>query len=158
MCFSSVTVTHRHSQALFIWRGLPTYTGRANFSYISLQKVESRLHEKQNSPLRLHVHSSPYTLRSTTDQTHQTNQTMRQVSAQEKIKTMEKDKVVTPQKWSRSLARFQIQCFHWENFGIEVSYDERFDYSGITSRHEDRHKQVANIKTANPNSRATAKY
>ena len=55
--------------------GLPTYTGRANFSYISFQNVESRLHEKKISPLRLHVHSSPYTLRSTTDQTDQTNQT-----------------------------------------------------------------------------------
>ena len=91
-----------------MWRGLPTYTGRANFSYISFQNVESRLHEKQNSPHGLHVHSSPYTLRRTTDQTDQTNQTMRQVSAQERIKTMEKDKVVTPQKWSRSLTRFQI--------------------------------------------------
>ena len=29
-----------------------------------------------------------------------------------------------------------------------VGYDERFDYSGIASSHEDRHKQVANIKTA----------
>ena len=66
--------------------GLPTYTGRANFSYISFQNVESRLHKKL------------------------------------------------------------------------VSWDERFDYSGIASRHEDRHKQVANIKTDNPNSRATAKY
>ena len=67
--------------------GLPTYTGRANFSYISFQNVESRLHEKL------------------------------------------------------------------------VSCDERFDYGGIASRHEDRHKQVpANIKTANPNSRDTAKY
>ena len=44
-------------------------------------------------------------------------------------------------------------------FEIVVSYDERFDYSGIASSHEDRHKQVpANIKTANLNSRATAKY
>ena len=43
-------------------------------------------------------------------------------------------------------------------FEIVVSYDERFDYSGIASRHEDRHKQVANITTANLNSRATAKY
>ena len=42
--------------------------------------------------------------------------------------------------------------------GIEVSYEERFDYGGIASRHEDRHKQVANIKTANPNSRDTAKH
>lgn len=66
--------------------GLPTYTGRANVSYISFQNVESRLHKKL------------------------------------------------------------------------VSCDERFDYSGIASRHEDRHKQVANIKTDNPNSRATAKY
>ena len=66
--------------------GLPTYTGRANFSYISFQNVESRLHKKL------------------------------------------------------------------------VSCDERFDYNGIASRHEDRHKQVANIKPANPNSPATAKY
>ena len=66
--------------------GLPTYTGRANFSYISFQNVESRLHKKL------------------------------------------------------------------------VSCDERFDYSGIASMHEDRHKQVANIKPANPNSRATTKY
>lgn len=66
--------------------GLPTYTGRANVSYISFQNVESRLHKKL------------------------------------------------------------------------VSCDERFDYGGIASRHEDRHKQVANIKPANPNSRATAKY
>lgn len=42
--------------------------------------------------------------------------------------------------------------------GIEVSYEERFDYGGIASRHEERHKQVANIKTANPNSRDTAKH
>ena len=49
--------------------------------------MESRLHEKQNSPHGLHVHSSPYALRGTTDQTDQTNQTMRQVSAQERIKT-----------------------------------------------------------------------
>ena len=66
--------------------GLPTYTGRANFSYISFQNVESRLHKKL------------------------------------------------------------------------VSCDERFDYGGIASSHEDTHKQVANIKTDNPNSRATAKY